>query len=81
MIEFDKSNSLGLLFIILICLLLFFFFFSFLQTNNEEEKFPDDSGIELMIPYHLGDFIARIVAKVILDGIDITDEYDLNLAS
>jgi hypothetical protein len=52
-----------------------------LQTNNEEEKFPDDSGIELMIPYHLGDFIARIVAKVILDGIDITDEYDLNLAS
>ncbi|EAY83715.1 hypothetical protein OsI_38936 [Oryza sativa Indica Group] len=51
------------------------------DTNNEEEKFPDDSGIELMIPYHLGDFIARIVAKVILDGIDITDEYDLNLAS
>ncbi|BAH95764.1 Os12g0589700 [Oryza sativa Japonica Group] len=51
------------------------------KTNNEEEKFPDDSGIELMIPYHLGDFIARIVAKVILDGIDITDEYDLNLAS
>uniref|UniRef100_A0A0D3HW94 Uncharacterized protein n=2 Tax=Oryza TaxID=4527 RepID=A0A0D3HW94_9ORYZ len=51
------------------------------NTNNEEEKFPDDSGIELMIPYHLGDFIARIVAKVILDGIDITDEYDLNLAS
>uniref|UniRef100_A0A0D9VCA7 Uncharacterized protein n=1 Tax=Leersia perrieri TaxID=77586 RepID=A0A0D9VCA7_9ORYZ len=41
------------------------------------ERYRDDSGIELMIPCYMEDFIPEIVAEVLKEGVNITNEYGL----
>jgi hypothetical protein len=45
--------------------------------DSEIEKFSDDDGVELMIPLHIDDFLARLVEELIYANIDISREYVL----